>query len=71
MKLVWVHQCMSHLLVRIGFSNAMPLVGKLASCGTALLHTLMCFMSASPNLSTHAYITSCTIFVLFLNVCLL
>lgn len=62
---------MSRLLFRIGFLNALPLVGKLDSYGTGLLHTLvMCFMSASPNLSTHAYITSCTIFVFFGGGCL-
>lgn len=30
--------------------------------GLAFSTLVMCFMSASPNLSTHAYITSCTIF---------
>lgn len=33
--------------------------------GLAFSTLLLCFMSASPNLSTHAYITSCTIFLFF------
>ena len=65
MKLVWVNQYMSHLLVRIEFSNALPLVGKLASYGTGLLHTCYVFHVCISKSSTHAYITSCTLYLSF------